>query len=66
MTYILVTGPMGAGKSTFMRSLPRPQGNFTVPRNPSSSPRSAIGLSRIKVTLGGFPSVPFPVLFPGI
>ena len=33
MTYILVTGPMGAGKSTFMRSLPRPQGNFVVPDN---------------------------------
>ena len=22
MTYVMVTGPMGAGKSTFMRSLP--------------------------------------------
>jgi hypothetical protein len=33
MTYILVTGPMGAGKSTFMRSLPKPQGNFIVPNN---------------------------------
>ena len=33
MTYILVTGPMGAGKSTFMRSLPRPRGNFVIPDN---------------------------------
>tara|TARA_B100000586_G_C19986709_1_gene374457 strand:+ start:198 stop:674 length:477 start_codon:yes stop_codon:yes gene_type:complete len=33
MTYILVTGPMGAGKSTFMRSLPKPQENFIVPNN---------------------------------
>ena len=33
MTYVLVTGPMGAGKSTFMRSLPKPQGNFIVPDN---------------------------------
>ena len=33
MTYILVTGPMGAGKSTFLRSLPRPRGNFVVPDN---------------------------------
>ena len=33
MTYVLVTGPMGAGKSTFMRSLPKPQGNFIVPNN---------------------------------
>ena len=33
MTYILVTGPMGAGKSTFMRSLPRSQGNFMIPDN---------------------------------
>ncbi len=33
MTYILVTGPMGAGKSTFMRSLPRTRGNFVVPDN---------------------------------
>jgi hypothetical protein len=24
---------MGAGKSTFMRSLPKPQGNFVVPNN---------------------------------
>tara|TARA_B110001454_G_C12634949_1_gene398664 strand:- start:385 stop:855 length:471 start_codon:yes stop_codon:yes gene_type:complete len=31
MTYIMVTGPMGAGKSTFMRSLPKPWGNFIVP-----------------------------------
>ncbi|SVA60229.1 uncharacterized protein METZ01_LOCUS113083 [marine metagenome] len=27
----MVTGPMGAGKSTFMRSLPKPWGNFIVP-----------------------------------
>ena len=33
MNYIMVTGPMGAGKSTFMRSLPKPQGNFIVPEN---------------------------------
>jgi len=33
MAYVLVTGPMGAGKSTFMRSLPKPQGNFVVPNN---------------------------------
>ena len=33
MTYVLVTGLMGAGKSTFMRSLPKPQGNFMVPNN---------------------------------
>ena len=33
MTYVLVTGLMGAGKSTFMRSLPKPQGNFVVPNN---------------------------------
>ena len=33
MTYVLVTGPMGAGKSTFMRSLPKPWGNFVVPDN---------------------------------
>ena len=32
MTYIMVTGPMGAGKSTFMRSLPKPWGNFVVPK----------------------------------
>ena len=31
MNYVMVTGPMGAGKSTFMRSLPKPQGNFIVP-----------------------------------
>ena len=33
MTYIMVTGPMGAGKSTFMRSLPKPWENFVVPKN---------------------------------
>ena len=33
MRYIMVTGPMGAGKSTFMRSLPKPWGNFRVPDN---------------------------------
>lgn len=33
MNYVMVTGPMGAGKSTFMRSLPRPWGNFVVPEN---------------------------------
>lgn len=33
MTYVLVTGPMGSGKSTFMRSLPKPWGNFVVPDN---------------------------------
>jgi len=33
MRYIMVTGPMGAGKSTFMRSLPKPWGNFVVPNN---------------------------------
>ena len=33
MKYIMVTGPMGAGKSTFMRSLPKPQENFVVPSN---------------------------------
>ena len=33
MNYVMVTGPMGAGKSTFMRSLPKPQGNFIVPDN---------------------------------
>lgn len=33
MNYVMVTGPMGAGKSTFMRSLPKPQGNFIVPEN---------------------------------
>jgi hypothetical protein len=29
----MVTGPMGAGKSTFMRNLPKPWGNFVVPDN---------------------------------
>tara|TARA_B100000965_G_scaffold116202_1_gene95956 strand:- start:177 stop:641 length:465 start_codon:yes stop_codon:yes gene_type:complete len=29
----MVTGPMGAGKSTFMRSLPKPQGKFVKPKN---------------------------------
>ena len=33
MRYVMVTGPMGAGKSTFMRSLPKPWGNFVVPDN---------------------------------
>ena len=33
MNYVMVTGPMGAGKSTFMRSLPKPQGNFIIPDN---------------------------------
>jgi len=33
MRYMMVTGPMGAGKSTFMRSLPKPWGNFVVPNN---------------------------------
>ena len=33
MRYVMVTGPMGAGKSTFMRSLPRPRGNFVAPPN---------------------------------
>ena len=33
MKYIMVTGPMGAGQSTFMRSLPKPWGNFVVPDN---------------------------------
>ena len=33
MTYIMVTGPMGAGKSTFMRSLPKPWSNFEIPEN---------------------------------
>ena len=33
MNYVMVTGPMGAGKSTFMRSLPKPWGNFVVPNN---------------------------------
>jgi len=31
MNYIMVTGPMGAGKSTFMRSLPKPWGDFIIP-----------------------------------
>ena len=35
MTYIMVTGPMGAGKSTIMRSLPKPWGNFIVPNKVS-------------------------------
>ena len=33
MTYIMVTGPMGAGKSTFMRSLLKPRENFVAPKN---------------------------------
>ena len=33
MSYVMVTGPMGAGKSTFMRSLPKPWGNFVIPDN---------------------------------
>ena len=33
MRYVMVTGPMGAGKSTFMRSLPKPWGNFILPEN---------------------------------
>ena len=33
MRYVMVTGPMGAGKSTFMRSLPKPRGNFVAPPN---------------------------------
>jgi len=33
MKYIMVTGPMGAGKSTFMRSLPKSQGDFVIPNN---------------------------------
>ena len=33
MKYIMVTGPMGAGKSTFMRSLSKPQGEFIMPEN---------------------------------
>ena len=33
MSYVMVTGPMGAGKSTFMRSLPKPWGKFVVPDN---------------------------------
>ena len=31
--YVMVTGPMGAGKSTFMRSLPKPWNDFTIPKN---------------------------------
>ena len=30
---IILIGMMGAGKSTFMRSLPKPQENFVIPRN---------------------------------
>ena len=33
MNYVMVTGPMGAGKSTFMRSLPKPWEDFVVPNN---------------------------------
>ena len=33
MRHIMVTGPMGAGKSTFMRSLPKSQGDFVIPEN---------------------------------
>ena len=33
MTYVMVTGPMGAGKSTFMRSLPKPWNDFIIPKN---------------------------------
>ena len=33
MTYVMVTGPMGAGKSTFMRSLPKPWNDFITPKN---------------------------------
>ena len=33
MSYVMVTGPMGAGKSTFIRSLPKPRGKFVVPDN---------------------------------
>ena len=33
MNYVMVTGPMGAGKSTFMGSLPKPWSNFVVPEN---------------------------------
>ena len=32
MTYVMVTGPMGAGKSTFMRSLPKPWNDFIIPK----------------------------------
>ena len=33
MRHIMVTGPMGAGKSTFMRSLPKSQKDFVIPEN---------------------------------
>ena len=33
MRYVMVTGPMGAGKSTFMRSLPKPWGDFVIPED---------------------------------
>ena len=33
MRYVMVTGPMGAGKSTFMRSLPKPWGDFVTPED---------------------------------
>ena len=33
MKYVMVTGPMGAVKSTLMRNLPKPQGNFVLPDN---------------------------------
>ena len=33
MGYVMVTGPMGSGKSTFMRSLPKPWREFIVPPN---------------------------------
>ena len=33
MGYVMVTGPMGSGKSTFMRSLPKPWKEFIVPPN---------------------------------
>ena len=33
MRYVMITGPMGAGKSTFMRSLPKPWGNFVTPEH---------------------------------
>ena len=31
--YVMVTGQMGAGKSTFMRSLPKPWSDFIIPKN---------------------------------
>ena len=31
MGYVMVTGPMGSGKSTFMRGLPKPWKEFIVP-----------------------------------